>query len=163
MPIPPCLNPKSIQINWRWFFGKNLELSYKIQSLRPLHIEGDLMAQNGVRNSSKATPVKTNIAKYQCFDVFANGFIMGSHGLDIQKSRTSPNWTTSLPSRYAKMMWTCTETCRFENTNVLPPWAGLFSFMQVHYTHYFLVLNLKFRIYANFLHVRWLALYERKR
>ena len=51
-----------------------MELSYKIQSLRPLHIEGDLMAQNGVRISSKATPVKTNIAKYQCFDVLANGF-----------------------------------------------------------------------------------------
>ena len=32
------------------------------------------MAHNGVRISSKANPVKTNIAKYQCFDVFANGF-----------------------------------------------------------------------------------------
>jgi hypothetical protein len=62
------------------------------------------MAHNGVIISSKANPAKTDIAKYQCFDVFANGFIMGSHGLDIQKSRTSPNWTTSLPSRYAKMM-----------------------------------------------------------
>ena len=31
------------------------------------------MAHNGVRISSKATPVKTDIAKYQCFDVFANG------------------------------------------------------------------------------------------
>ena len=62
------------------------------------------MAHNGVRISSKANPVKTDIAKYQYFDVFANGFIMGSHGLDIQKSRTSPNRTTFLPSRYAKMM-----------------------------------------------------------
>lgn len=49
------------------------------------------MAHNGVRISSKANPVKTDIAKYQYFDVFANGFIMGSHGLDIQKSRTSQN------------------------------------------------------------------------
>lgn len=32
------------------------------------------MAHNGVRISSKANPVKTDIAKYQCFDVFANGF-----------------------------------------------------------------------------------------
>ena len=32
------------------------------------------MAQNGVRISSKATPVKTDIAKYQRFDVLANGF-----------------------------------------------------------------------------------------
>lgn len=32
------------------------------------------MAHNGVKNSCKATPVKTNIAKYQRFDVLANGF-----------------------------------------------------------------------------------------
>lgn len=32
------------------------------------------MAHNGVKNSCKETPVKTNIAKYQRFDVLANGF-----------------------------------------------------------------------------------------
>ena len=98
MSIPPSLNPKSIQINWRWFFGKNLELSYKIQSLRPLHIEVDLMAHNGVRISSKATSVKTNIAKYQRFDVLANGFTWFGYS---KKSRTSSNWTLHLPWWYA--------------------------------------------------------------
>ena len=49
-----------------------------------LHVDNP-KAHNGVKISSKANPVKTDIANYQCFDVFANGFIMGSHVLDIQR------------------------------------------------------------------------------